>query len=61
MLLSDVSDLIRMDSARITINGEALGEKVSFPQNIGIVIENMELCDVILKISTEKIIEEEVI
>lgn len=43
MLLRAISGLIHMDSGKIMINGEVLGEKLSFPQNVGIVIENMQL------------------
>lgn len=43
MLLRAISGLIRMDGGKIIVNGEVLGEKISFPQNVGIVIENMQL------------------
>lgn len=43
MLLRAISGLIRMDSGKIMVNGEILGKKISFPQNVGIVIENMQL------------------
>lgn len=43
MLLRAISGLLRMDSGKVIINGETLGETISFPPNTGIVIENMEL------------------
>ncbi|MGN0250303.1 MAG: ABC transporter ATP-binding protein [Oliverpabstia sp.] len=43
MLLRAISGLLRMDSGKVIIDGETLGETISFSPNTGIVIENMEL------------------
>ena len=43
MLLRAVSGLIRFDSGSIYVDGKKLHEEISFPDNTGIVIENMEL------------------
>ena len=43
MLLRAVSGLIRLDSGSINVDGKKLHEEISFPENTGIVIENMEL------------------
>ena len=43
MLLRAVSGLIRLDSGSIYVDGKKLHEEISFPDNTGIVIENMEL------------------
>ena len=43
MLLRAVSGLIRLDSGSIYVDGKKLHEEISFPENTGIVIENMEL------------------
>ncbi len=43
MLLRAVSGLIQIDSGSIYIDGKKLHEEISFPENTGIVIENMEL------------------
>lgn len=43
MMLRAISGLLRMDSGKVIIDGETLGETISFSPNTGIVIENMEL------------------
>lgn len=43
MLLRAISGLIRLDSGSIYVDGKKLHEEISFPENTGIVIENMEL------------------
>lgn len=43
MLLSAISGLINLDSGSIFIDGEKLHDKIEFPPETGIVIENMEL------------------
>ena len=43
MLLRAISGLINLDSGSIFIDGEKLHDKVEFPPETGIVIENMEL------------------
>lgn len=43
MLLRAISDLINLDSGSIFIDGEKLHDKIEFPPETGIVIENMEL------------------
>ena len=43
MLLRAISGLINLDSGRIFIDGEKLHDKIEFPPETGIVIENMEL------------------
>ena len=43
MLLRAISGLINLDSGSIFINGEKLHDKIEFPPETGIVIENMEL------------------
>lgn len=43
MLLRAVSGLICLDSGSIYVDGKKLHEEISFPENTGIVIENMEL------------------
>ena len=43
MLLRDISGLINLDSGSIFIDGEKLHDKIEFPPETGIVIENMEL------------------
>ena len=43
MLLRAISGLINLDSGSIFIDGEKLHDKIEFPPEIGIVIENMEL------------------
>lgn len=43
MLLRAVSGLIRLDSGSIYVDGKKLHEEISFLDNTGIVIENMEL------------------
>lgn len=43
MLLRAVSGLINLDSGSIFIDGEKLHDKIEFPPETGIVIENMEL------------------
>lgn len=43
MLLRAISGLINMDSGSIFIDGEKLHDKIEFPPETGIVIENMEL------------------
>lgn len=43
MLLRAICGLIRIDSGSIYINGKKLHEDISIPDNVGIVIENMEL------------------
>lgn len=43
MLLRAVSGLIRLDSGSIYVDEKKLHEEISFPENTGIVIENMEL------------------
>lgn len=43
MLLRAICGLIRIDSGNIFIDGKKLHEDISFPDNVGIVIENMEL------------------
>ena len=43
MLLRAISGLINLDSGSIFIDGEKLQDKIEFPPETGIVIENMEL------------------
>lgn len=43
MLLRAISGLINLDSGSIFIDGEKLNDKIEFPPETGIVIENMEL------------------
>lgn len=43
MLLRAISGLINLDSGSIFIDGEKLHDKIEFPPQTGIVIENMEL------------------
>ena len=43
MLLRAISGLINLDSGGIFIDGEKLHDKIEFPPETGIVIENMEL------------------
>lgn len=43
MLLRAISGLINLDSGSIFIDGEKLHDKIEFPPETGIVIENMEL------------------
>lgn len=43
MLLRAISGLINLDSGSIFIDGEKLHDKIGFPPETGIVIENMEL------------------
>ena len=43
MLLRVISGLINLDSGSIFIDGEKLHDKIEFPPETGIVIENMEL------------------
>ena len=43
MLLRAISGLINLDSGSIFIDGEMLHDKIEFPPETGIVIENMEL------------------
>jgi ABC-2 type transport system ATP-binding protein len=43
MLLRAISGLINLDSGSIFIDGEKLHDKIEFPPDTGIVIENMEL------------------
>ena len=43
MLLRAISGLINLDSGSIFIDGEELHDKIEFPPETGIVIENMEL------------------
>ena len=43
MLLRAISGLINLDSGSISIDGEKLHDKIEFPPETGIVIENMEL------------------
>lgn len=43
MLLRAISGLINLDSGSIFIDGEKLYDKIEFPPETGIVIENMEL------------------
>lgn len=43
MLLRAISGLINLDSGSIFIDGEKLHDKIEFPPESGIVIENMEL------------------
>lgn len=43
MLLRAISGLINLDSGSIFIDGEKLHDKIEFPHETGIVIENMEL------------------
>ena len=43
MLLRTISGLINLDSGSIFIDGEKLHDKIEFPPETGIVIENMEL------------------
>lgn len=43
MLLRAISGLINLDSGSIFIDGEKLHDKIEFPTETGIVIENMEL------------------
>lgn len=43
MLLRAISGLINLDSGSIFIDGEKLHDKIKFPPETGIVIENMEL------------------
>lgn len=43
MLLRAISGLINLDSGSIFIDGEILHDKIEFPPETGIVIENMEL------------------
>lgn len=43
MLLRAISGLINLDSGSIFIDGEKLHDKIEFPSETGIVIENMEL------------------
>lgn len=43
MLLRAISGLINLDSGSIFINGKKLHDKIEFPPETGIVIENMEL------------------
>lgn len=43
MLLRSISGLINLDSGSIFIDGEKLHDKIEFPPETGIVIENMEL------------------
>ena len=43
MLLRAISGLINLDSGSICIDGENLHDKIEFPPETGIVIENMEL------------------
>ena len=43
MLLRAISGLINLDSGSIFIGGEKLHDKIEFPPETGIVIENMEL------------------
>ena len=43
MLLRALSGLINLDSGSIFIDGEKLHDKIEFPPETGIVIENMEL------------------
>ena len=43
MLLRAISGLINLDSGSIFIDGEKLNDKIVFPPETGIVIENMEL------------------
>lgn len=43
MLLRAISGLINLDSGSIFIDGEKLHDKIEFPLETGIVIENMEL------------------
>lgn len=43
MLMRAIAGLITIDSGEIIIDGKVLHKEISFPDNIGIVIENMEL------------------
>lgn len=43
MLLRAISGLINLDSGSVFIDGEKLHDKIEFPPETGIVIENMEL------------------
>lgn len=43
MLLRAISGLINLDSGSIFVDGEKLHDKIEFPPETGIVIENMEL------------------
>ena len=43
MLLRAISGLINLDSGSIFIDGEKLHDKIEFPPETGIVVENMEL------------------
>lgn len=43
MLLRAISGLINLDSGSIFIDGEKLHDKIEFPPETGVVIENMEL------------------
>lgn len=43
MLLRAISGLINLDSGSIFIDGEKLHDKIEFPPETGIIIENMEL------------------
>lgn len=43
MLLRAISGLVNLDSGSIFIDGEKLHDKIEFPPETGIVIENMEL------------------
>lgn len=43
MLLRAISGLIRLDDGTVSIDNKVLNQDISFPENMGIVIENMEL------------------
>ena len=43
MLFRAISGLITLDSGTITIGGKVLGQGISFPENLGLVIENIGL------------------
>lgn len=45
MLLRAICGLIRPSSGEIIIDGEKLGEKISFPRSIGVLIENPSFLD----------------
>ena len=54
MLLRAISGLINLDSGSIFIDGEKLHDKIEFPPETGIVIENMEMLAKIKNIADEK-------
>lgn len=43
MLIRAIAGLITLDSGEITIDSKVLHKDISFPPNVGVVIENMEL------------------